>query len=351
MENYYEVLSVNSSATEDEIRRAYRILARRYHPDVNPGKVNSDKFRKIAEAYETLNDSEKRRQYDIELESSQRKQFNQRYKGYASTSSQGTTTPRGTATDRYYEAQKADYEKIRKMQAKHAATAATQVRTPKPGTLPDLKALYGQVRKGAKSFLKYAAYKPKDESKPKGRKVQVSKISIIEVSITMHDVINGIRKTVEIQDDNTSRKINVRIPPAVKNGSIIRMRANNLPGEEIVLIIRIAKHPMLSIESKGLILEIPVTVNEAISGSNIKIPTLEDPVMLKIPPNTHGGTDFRLRGKGIKNKEGDGDLFARVTIRVPESAHAVGIKEKAAELDEYYENPVRKELPKSLLEF
>jgi DnaJ-class molecular chaperone len=346
MQNHYETLSINSSATEDEIRRAYRILARRYHPDVNPGETSAERFKAIAEAYAVLRDKESKQQYDIELEKYLRKNVSRQFKAYEKQQR------RATATERYYKAQKADYEKIKEWQEQRARAEAEEAASAKKSDKFDLKTKLDTVRKSLKGLLESASSRTTDNKSSKPAKsARVSKISILEVSVTIFDVISGVRKTVEIEEPEGSRKINVRIPAGVRNGSIVRLRANNLPGEEVVLIIRVARHPFLSIEQKGLMIEIPITINEAISGATIKVPTLEDPVMLKIPPNTSSGTELRLRGRGIPEKDSAGDLFVRLMIKVPESEHAVGIKDRAADLDLYYEHSVRQDLPKTLLEF
>ena len=117
-----------------------------------------------------------------------------------------------------------------------------------------------------------------------------------------------------------------------------------------MVIARVARHPFLSIQPHGLTVQIPITIGEAIAGATIKVPTLDDPAMLKIPPNTQSGAEFRLKGRGLVEKDGPGDLVIKILINVPESVNAVGIKDKAAGLDQYYEQNVRQNYPKSLLE-
>ena len=99
---------------------------------------------------------------------------------------------------------------------------------------------------------------------------------------------------------------------------------------------------------KGLIIEVPITVHEAVSGASFMVPTLDEPSTLKVAPGTQSGTEIRLKEKGIEGKDGRGDLFIRIMIRIPEAIGAVGLDEKGAALDAYYESSVRQHLPKSI---
>jgi curved DNA-binding protein len=343
MEDYYQILRINQSATEAEVRRAYRILARRYHPDVNPGKDSAMRFRLVAEAYGILRDPEKRKHYDLELESYQRRNLRNSLKSYRENF-------RRAATKRYYEAQKADYDQIKQWQK---AAADEPPEAPEHRSLKEILARWAfqpvhlsTLTNGVKRFGRWviaACALPEQAS-------TITKVSIIEISVTIPDALKGVRKTVEVEEPEGVRKINVRVPAGVRNGSIIRLRSQSTPEEELILVTRIAKHPFLSIEPKGLTMEVPITVNEAIAGASIAVPTLEEPAVLKIPANTQSGAEFRLKKRGIPGKDERGDLFVRVMVHVPESANAVGIKDKSADLDKYYEQDVRRHLPKSLLE-
>lgn len=164
------------------------------------------------------------------------------------------------------------------------------------------------------------------------------------------EAILGMRKTVEVIDGESIRKISVRIPPGVRNGSVVRMRNKQSPGQELVLIIQVAHHTYISIEKRGIVVELPVTPEEALVGASIKVPTLEGPLMLKVPPGSQSGTYIRLRGKGVHYPKGDrGDLFYRVLIRIPEASSREGVVEAARFLSEGWNNSVRSDLPDKLL--
>lgn len=350
--NLYEILAINSSATAVEIRRAYRTLARRYHPDVNPGKDSTDRFKAIAKAYEVLSDPEQRKQYDIQLEIQQRRSLSSKYKAYAEQQAR-------SAQERYFRAQQKDYEAIKKFQQSRPGRLSPQNNAPpthgiqrgrhthtKPNTLdtPTTKAF-----NSATNILGWLTNKLRPNKHKDGSPTSVNHISIVELSISMEEALAGVRKTVTFGENDALRKLKALIPPGTRDGSLLRFRSTGRGvGEEVVLVVRVARHPFLKLEQKGVILEIPITINEAITGATIEIPTLTVPTTIKIPPNTQSGTDLRLREQGLPLKEGRGDLFVRLLIAVPESIHAVGLKEKAAELDLYYESPVRQHLPKTL---
>jgi curved DNA-binding protein len=176
-------------------------------------------------------------------------------------------------------------------------------------------------------------------------------VSVIEVSLSLKEAVFGVKKAIEIPDPTGPRKLSVTIPPGVRSGSVVRLRSKSNPGEDLVLIVRLATHPFLSIQARGLVAEIPVSVLEAHAGASISVPTLDEPVSVKIPAGSQSGSEIRLRNRGIPLKNGDrGDLFIRLLIKIPDSVGAVGLKEHFAALDQYYSSAVRNGLPKTLLD-
>ncbi len=347
MQNHYATLGLNSSATSEEIRRAYRILARRYHPDVNPGKTSEDKFKSIAQAYEVLSDNERRRQYDQE---SGRK-LSDLQNAQASYRRQS----QNSATQRYYQHRAEEVARKARAAARAQAASHTQSGTaddlnfPLDGLWDGVATLADQVRQGVKSLFKSTSSTGKtSKTRAQGG---LAKVSLIEVSLRIEEAITGVKKALEISEPEGTRKVSVRIPPGVRNGALVRLRATNNSSEELVLVIRVAQHPFLSIQQKGLVMELPITVAEAINGASITAPTLDEPVMLKVPPGTQSGDEVRLKEKGISYKDAPrGDLFVRFLVKVPEAAGAVGLSEKAQDLESYYSATVRQALPKRLLD-
>ena len=363
MQNHYEVLGIKTSATSEEVRRAYRVLARRYHPDVNPGKASEERFKAIASAYSVLGDQTKRDQFDAEYE---------RFLLHNS--------PAGF---RAYHKQKEDEQRARerfaKAQAQETARAQAEAQRAKESVVEEtarqsrIKLKGGSPRRSSKepaakesppkppskviantlSGLKQLFAKRDSSTKPKGgeKRVGVNRISVVEVSISVRDTIMGVKKTVEISEPEGYRKVSVSIPPGSRTGSVVRMRSRHKTDEELVLIVRVAAHPLISMQTKGLVIEIPISISEAISGASVMVPTLEEPVSIRIPAGSQSGHEVRLKERGLVQRDGTkGDLFYRLMVRVPESPDAVGLASKAQELDLYYETTVRSALPKSLLE-
>ncbi|MCO6430518.1 MAG: DnaJ domain-containing protein [Deltaproteobacteria bacterium] len=332
MQDHYKTLGVNSSATLDEIRRAYRILARRYHPDLNPGQENDNKFKAIAAAYGVLSDPKKRESYDMEYDRLQMSRLADKFKSYSNFQHggrRGGTTFGQTPPESKSGANRQE-EKRRKSSQ---------------GSWSKLLEKAKERFAWAHGAVKKPAAKPMVKGGPRS-------VSIIEVSVSIKDAVTGIKKTVEIPEASGARKVSVVLPAGVRSGSVIRMKQSSGGSEELVLIVKVASHPVLSIQPKGLVVEIPVSISEALFGASITLPTLDEPAVVKIPPGSQSGAEIRLKERGIKHKDGGrGDLVYRLMIRVPESNVAVGIKERADELEKYYEEPPRRHFPQSLLDF
>lgn len=342
MDNYYTILGLTNAATASEIRRAYRILARRYHPDLNPGEKNAETFKMVARAYATLSDPEQRQQYDAELE---------KHKELFSS-----------AFDRAHHA-------YRKNQASYAgAQEKKSARRPAPQPPPDQKEKgtapqsppkkpagfqLGDLASRSRETIEKLRKKILRKDAKKGKSAnQITQLALMEISVSIFEAIRGVRRTVELTDsDGKIRKISAHIPPGTRSGSIVRFRRKEDPGEEVILIIRVAHHPWLSMSPKGLTMEIPITVLEAVQGAKIQVPSLGDPLLVTVEAGVQSGNEVRLKGQGVFHKDGTrGDLFIRFLIKVPESPQAVGLREKCAALEPYYEQSVRKDLPRSLLD-
>ncbi len=337
MHNYYRILGVSTAATNEEIRRAYRVLARRYHPDVNPGKTSEEKFKQIAEAYAVLSDAARRRQYDLELEKGPQESF-------------------ASAFERAHDAYRKQQQRASNHQrVKPTATQQTSgTHTARAKPTPKKERKFGRiVRLSRDTFQKL---RTRVTNKVTGRDSstapRVLQVSLIEVSISITEAITGVRRTVEVSDENGGqRKISVTIPPGVRSGSVVRFRRKEDPSEEVVLIVRVAAHPWMSMTHKGLTIEVPISVSEAVQGARIQIPSLAEPLLVSVEPGTQSGQEVRLRNQGVSFRDGTrGDLFVRFLVKLPESPDAVGLKGKALELDQYYAKPVRHHLPKSLLQ-
>jgi len=333
--NHYATLGVNPSATADELRRAYRILARRYHPDVNPGRASEERFKAIAEAYAVLSDSEKRKKYDADFEKNRFENSDLRLKAY-----QRQKRDEFTARERFQRAVQ-ETESRAKTKAETATQSKTTARAPRD---PDWIDNISSLAKKIPNILK-------KKDKQASAVHSMTRVSVIEISISVKDAILGAKRAIEVAEPEGRRKVSVTLPPGTKNGSVLRLRNTSDTREELVLITRVASHPQLSIQNKGLVVEIPISLTEAINGASINVPTLDEPVMIKIAPNSQSGQEIRVKERGIAAKDGGrGDFFYRLMIQIPDSQNAVGLHEKASELEKYYSSSVRQGLPKTILE-
>ena len=230
--NYYETLGINSSATVDEIRRAYRILARRYHPDVNPGKASEDKFKGIAEAYETLSDLGKRNAYDLEFDNHQRSRLS--HGGHGARSYKDSQI----AAERAAAARAVANEAMRRAMGRRGASSGNTVSsntsnstTTKPQALKSVAASASSaVSSTIRGFLNRAFPNDGNTQSSSQPSTPAQKLSIIEISVSMRDALVGVRKTVEVSEPEGPRRISASaftlklMPPTVsriKSGSIL----------------------------------------------------------------------------------------------------------------------------------
>lgn len=332
MRDYYTVLGIKNSASGEEVKRAYRILARRYHPDINPSAAASNRFREIQEAYKTLSDPETKKLYDLTAEAFEKQQFEQKLKGYSPQPDQ----PRK--------------EQKQRNTPPHNSTAPTT--SPWEAVSEDI----GKIKDGVSDIGRGLSQKIQDlKRKLTGSILNIgkgaqTKVSVVELSISVEESLKGIRKKVEIPEPEGIRKVSVQIPPGVRDGSVLRLRNKADNKEDLLIIFRLATHPFISIKPKGLIIEVPITVSEALYGAQIRVPGIHDNILIRVPSGSQSGTEVKVKEKGILGKDGrHGDLFVRLMIVVPPEPYAALLKEKAEALNGYYGQDVRATLPNSIL--
>ncbi|MCB0331346.1 MAG: DnaJ domain-containing protein, partial [Bdellovibrionales bacterium] len=335
-------LGIQSSASEQEIRRAYRILARRYHPDVNPGKDSSDKFKLIAEAYQILMNAEKRKQHDLKLNADTIKAGARGHRAYADE------------MRRRFQEQSKNFQKSQGASTNQKdESSSRQRRAVQPGSESTHPKLWTENLKRVfttpipKLFSKRQPTGTQTEDR--GKEVQLRSVSIIEVSVSIEEAIFGTKKTLEIPNGFKPMKISVRIPSGVTSGSTVRMRSEKLKGQELVCVVQVSEHPYLEMVKNGLIVSLPVTLAEAYHGATVEAPTLTDPVVLKVPPRSQTGLLIPLKNQGPVMKNGiKGDLLYRVIVQAPRDGAAPQYEALMKELDNAYNENVRGELPRSL---
>ncbi len=267
--DYYSVLGVSASASDREITKAYRKLARKLHPDANPGDAKAEeKFKEVSAAYDVLGDGERRAQYD-----------QVRHMGPMNFQS----GPGGFTME---------------------------------GDLADLFSTFmggGRFDRGGPTFG--------GQNRPmRGHDLQA------ELSLDFGEALEGLTTDVVLSGatDQAGRSIGVRIPPGVLDGQKVKLAGkgelgvNGGPPGDLYVTVKVKAHPVFGRSGKNLTVTLPVTYAQAALGANISVPTFEDdPVTLRLPPGTQPGKVLRVRGRGVKARTGTGDLLVTVALEVP----------------------------------
>jgi DnaJ-class molecular chaperone len=281
--DYYKILGVEKSASEKDIKSAYRKLARKYHPDVNPGDKNAEeKFKEISEAYEVLSNKEKRAKYD---------EFGQYWQQAGQPGGPGQPPP---GWERGYEGFNFD---------------ASQ------GGFGDIfDMIFGERRGGA------GAGAGTGRSRTVWEPPEPSPDLEYEIEVSLEEAYSGATKAFTLD----GRRLEVKIPQGVKEGSRIRLAKQGAAGRngqrgDLYLIVRMRPHPTFERKGDDLHVDVSVPYTTAALGGEAEVPTLSGRVSMKIPEGTSTGQTFRLSGQGMPKLKGGGkgDLYARVRVTVP----------------------------------
>jgi curved DNA-binding protein len=322
----YAELGLKKGASKEEIKKAYRKLARELHPDRNPNNAKAEeRFKKVAFANDVLGDERKRSLYDEFGEVGLREGFDPE----AMRAMRQRGRPGGGPTGY-------GFEEIFNPGAGGARGAR---RSGFGSTLEDLfgggiDELFGRggfTGRGSQPGTA-TAKAPDHES---------------EIEVSFSDALNGAEKDLTVREGNRERTIRVRIPPGVTDGGKVRLRGQGAqttglePGD-LVLTVRVGEHPLFRREGDDLHLTLPVTVGEAWKGTSIKLPTPYGEVSMKIPPRVQSGAKLRLKGRGVPRRDGTkGDLYVKVSIRLPTTHDHAKIDAAVAELEKLYGEDVR----------
>jgi DnaJ-class molecular chaperone len=293
--DYYDVLGISRDAAEEHIKKAYRRLARKYHPDTagkDPAKT--EKFKEVQEAYEVLSDPEKRKSYD-------------RY-GHAGAQV-GAEGPWAGGGSRQYQTH---------------STGPSQ-----PGMNFDFSDIFGGFGGGAEDIFEQLRQRG-GSRRQRGRAAPARGEDIEHaVQISFDEAIHGTTRdivmTVQSSDGRgRQERLTVKIPAGIANGGKIRLRSKGQPGVngnngDLIITVEVAEHKFFKREGHDLILEAPVTVAEASLGTKIDVPTLEGTTTVTIPAGSSSGRKLRLKGKGIKTSGGGeaGDMYLVLKIVTP----------------------------------
>lgn len=288
IQNYYEILGVTRDASPDEIKQAFRRLARRYHPDVNPDdKVAEEKFKDINEAYEVLSDLNRRSQYD------QFSRLWQRNNGSRKKSANVDFTQFG------------EFNKFVD-QIRSRRRSGTQTVNPERTRIPtDSSEAY---RPGTTRREKVVPPRP---SRPLRRDIEA------RLTLPLEKAYQGGRERIRLED---GRSLEVEMPSGMINGQKIRLKEQGVEGGDLYLIITVAPHPFFALQGNDLLCQIPVTPTEAILGGLVEVPTLDGLVKMTVPSGVNSGQRLRLANKGYPDENGKrGDQLVEIMVVIPKN--------------------------------
>lgn len=308
--DYYAVLGINKSASADEIKQAFRKLARKYHPDVNPGdKTAESKFKEINEAYEVLSDPDKRRKYD---------QFGQYWNRVGTGGwSPGAGTPDMGGFDFSQYGSFDDF--INELLGRFATGA--------PGTAGGGQRSYYRPGTGSSGFgggfNDYGGGFNDTATTATGQDLESA------LSLTWLEAFNGTQKRLNVGGEI----ITVRIPPGVKSGSRIRVKGKGQMNPysrqrgDLYLVVELQPHSFFQFDGDNLLCELPIAPDEAVLGASVEVPTPDGSVTMNVPAGVRSGQVMRLRGKGWRTSKGDRtDQLVKILI-IPPANPSVAEKE------------------------
>ncbi len=289
--DYYEVLGVPRDASEDDIRKAFRKLARKYHPDVAEDKEEGEeKFKEINKAWEVLSDPEKRKKYDALGENWQH---------------MGDFTPPPGGGFAGFDPGAGGYQEF------HFEGT---------GFSDFFENLFGSRRGGG--FADMSGFGRATARSMRGSDVEA------DILVTLEETMAGSERALTLQrpGSSESRTVRIRIPKGISEGQLIRCAGLGEPGSngaesgDLYLRVRLERHPEFRVVGSDLYYDVRLAPWEAVLGTTVEVRTLHGPVKIRIPENTESGTEFRIRAKGLP-REGTntfGDLYAVATIVTPE---------------------------------
>jgi DnaJ-class molecular chaperone len=301
--DYYAALGVTKTSTDKEIKQAYRKLARKYHPDVNPGdRAAEARFKELTEAYEVLGDPEKRRKYD---------ELGANWKYYEQAQRQGPS--QGVPFEDFLRNMGGGGASYRTMTEEEAQNLF--------GGADPFSDFFKQFFGGASS-VNFRRGRTKRGARPrKGDDLEQ------QVELSLEEAFSGVTRRLSVRQNGHAKTIDVRIPAGVKDGSRVRIAGEGAPGPsgtphgDLFLKVRLRPHAVFAREGADLHVRLAVPLTTVVLGGAVDVPSpAGKPLRLKIPPLTQNGQRFRLRDQGmpVPGKPGErGSMFVTVDVLVP----------------------------------
>ncbi|NJK53167.1 MAG: J domain-containing protein [Leptolyngbyaceae cyanobacterium SU_3_3] len=318
--NYYEILGVARDSSIDEIKKAYRKLARQYHPDLNPGnKAAEEKFKDLSEAYEVLGDTTKRSQYD---------QFGNFWKrpGFQGGSKGGrpwskSSSPSGDVDFGEYR----NFNDFVDQLLNRGNTTTTA--TPPPSRPPSRPPQPDPYRPGTTK----TSYTVPSTPPPRATRRDAE----ARLTVPLEKAYSGGRERIRLED---GRSLEVNMPAGMVTGQKIRLKGQGVAGGDLYLKIEVSPHPFFKLEGADVVCQLPITPSEAALGGAIEVPTLDGLVKMTIPGGVRSGQRLRLANKGyIATEDERGDQIVEIQIVVPKdlSAEERDLYEKLRRLESF----------------
>lgn len=296
--DFYDVLGVGKTASTDEIRKAHRKLVLKYHPDRNrDNKQAEGKFKEIQEAYDVLSDDDKRKRYD---------QF-----GHAGVENPNPGAPGGDPFDAFRRAQQGG----RAGSTHWRASPGVSVEDFDMGG-GDMGSIFEQLFGGrARGGAKGGGARTKRPEPPRGQDIEHP------VTLTFEQAARGTTLPLQISRGADTETIEVKIPAGVKDGSRVRIKgkgeqAGGEPGD-IYIVTQVTPHAYFRRDGLDILLDVPLSMYEALLGTKVTVPTLDGQVTVTVPPGASSGAKLRLKGHGIERAAEKGDQFVVVKVIVP----------------------------------
>ena len=307
MRDPYEVLGVDRKADAAEVKSAFRRLAKKLHPDANKNDPKAaGRFAEINAAYEILGDDDKRKAFDrgeIDAEGKPR------FQGFEGFGQGGRAHPGGFGPDAEFETFSFGPEGFTRGARRGRAGAG-----PGGGGFGGFEDILREAFGGGGG----------GRGRPGGAGFETEEIATgadvrATLTVTLPEAAHGVTQRVRLP---SGKDVEVKIPAGITNGQTVRLRGQGMAGPggtgDVLIAVTVARHPLFTLEGADVRLDLPVTLYEAVLGAKVRVPTLDRPVEITVPPGTSSGRTFRLKGKGFPAKEGHGDLLATVQIVLPE---------------------------------